>query len=114
MLLFGLEGDVGNLRLNGSARSHAPFVSGNTSSRTEADFYLTARGRLGFVADHWLFYGTGGYFGPAVQPERSDRSSASIVERRQHRARGNQLQVHWLWRLARVAGAHNQIVRGWG
>ena len=23
---------------------------------TEADFYLTARGRLGFVADHWLFF----------------------------------------------------------
>ena len=63
MPLFGLEGDVGNLGLNGIARSHAPFVSGGKSSRTEADFYLTARGRLGFVADHWLFYGTCGYFG---------------------------------------------------
>ena len=63
MPLFGLEGDVGNLGLNGIARSHAPFVSGDTSSRTEADFYLTARRRLGFVADHWLFYGTCGYFG---------------------------------------------------
>jgi outer membrane immunogenic protein len=62
-LLLGLEGDVGNLGLNGSAATHAPLVGGDTSSHTEADFYLTARGRIGIVADHWLLYGTGGYFG---------------------------------------------------
>ena len=62
-LLLGLEGDVGDLGLNGSAATHAPLVGGDTSSHTEADFYLTARGRIGIVADHWLLYATGGYFG---------------------------------------------------
>lgn len=62
-LLLGLEGDVGDLGLNGSAATRAPLVGGDTSSHTESDFYLTARGRIGIVADHWLLYGTGGYFG---------------------------------------------------
>ena len=70
--------DVGNLGLNGIARSRAPFVSGRTSSRTEADFYLTARGRLGFVAAHWLFYGTGGYFG--AERFRSGRTAGGGIE----------------------------------
>jgi outer membrane immunogenic protein len=42
VLLLGLEGDVGDLGLNGSANSNAPFVNGDLASRTEADFYLTA------------------------------------------------------------------------
>jgi outer membrane immunogenic protein len=62
-LLLGLEGDVGNLGLFGRARTHAPFAGQDTYSHTDADFYLTARGRIGYVADSWLFYATGGYFG---------------------------------------------------
>jgi outer membrane immunogenic protein len=62
-LLLGVEGDVGDLGLTGNAPTHAPLAAQDTSSRTEADFYLTARGRMGFVADNWLFYATGGYFG---------------------------------------------------
>ena len=61
---LGLEGDVGDLGLNGTAAHRVHSVAEElTSSRTEADFYLTARGRIGIVADHWLLYGTGGYFG---------------------------------------------------
>ena len=33
-LLLGLEGDVGDLGLNGSAPTHAPLVGGDTSSQT--------------------------------------------------------------------------------
>jgi outer membrane immunogenic protein len=61
--LLGVEGDVGDLGLTGSAPTNAPLAAQDTSQRTEADFYLTARARLGFVADNWLFYGTGGYIG---------------------------------------------------
>lgn len=63
-ILFGIEGDVGNLGLTGSAPTNFPLVGFDTSTQTEAEFYLTARGRLGFVVNDWLIYGTGGYFGP--------------------------------------------------
>lgn len=62
-ILFGIEGDVGNLGLTGSAPTNFPLVGFDTSTQTESEFYLTARGRLGFVVNDWLIYGTGGYFG---------------------------------------------------
>jgi outer membrane immunogenic protein len=71
-LLLGLEGDVGQLGLTGNAATNSPFAGRDTSSRTEIDFYLTARGRIGYVADNWLFYGTGGYFGADTRVEIID------------------------------------------
>jgi len=62
-LLFGIEGDVGDLDVHGKGTTTFAPVGFDTSSQAEAGFYLTMRGRLGFVADHWLLYGTGGYIG---------------------------------------------------
>jgi outer membrane immunogenic protein len=62
-LLLGVEGDVGDLGLNGSGTSHFAPTHFDTSSESQTDFYLTARGRLGFIFDHWMLYGTGGYLG---------------------------------------------------
>ena len=62
-LLYGLEGDLGELGLAGSASSaFIPFIY-NTSTSTDMDFYLTLRGRLGILFNQWLIYGTAGYIG---------------------------------------------------
>jgi outer membrane immunogenic protein len=62
-LLYGLEGDLGELGLAGSAtNSFVPFIY-NTSTSTDMDFYLTLRGRLGILFNQWLIYGTAGYIG---------------------------------------------------
>ncbi len=71
-LLFGLEGDVGDLGLNGTGTSHFAATNFDTSSATEADFYMTVRGRLGVLFDHWMLYGTGGYMGAETRVSITD------------------------------------------
>ena len=62
-VLYGLEGDLGELGLGGSATSaFIPFIY-NTSTSTDIDFYLTLRGRLGILFNQWLLYATLGYIG---------------------------------------------------
>lgn len=61
-MLYGIEGDLGNLGLAGSGGYYVPFGY-DASTSTDAGFYMTLRGRLGFVANDWLIYATGGYFG---------------------------------------------------
>ena len=61
-MLYGIEGDLGNLGLAGSGGYYLPFGY-DTSTTTDADFYMTLRGRVGFLANNWLIYATGGYFG---------------------------------------------------
>lgn len=65
-LVFGVEADIDAIHLRGSATS--PFVvypccgpTGFTvSSQASADWLATARWRIGFASDKWLFYATGG------------------------------------------------------
>jgi len=62
-VLYGLEGDLGELGLAGSAtQNYIPFIY-DTSTSTNMDFYLTLRGRLGILFNQWLLYGTAGYIG---------------------------------------------------
>lgn len=62
-VLYGVEGDIGYLGLAGSATTaYVPFGY-DSSTQTDLDFYMTLRGRLGIVANSWLFYATGGYIG---------------------------------------------------
>ena len=61
-VLFGLEGDLGNLGLAGSGGYYVPGGY-DASTTTDADFYMTLRGRLGVVMNGWLLYFTGGYLG---------------------------------------------------
>ena len=59
--LLGIEADVSGSDLKGTGLG--VNVNGiATSSWTEkVDAFGTARGRLGYVANNWLFYGTGGF-----------------------------------------------------
>jgi len=62
-VLYGLEGDLGELGLAGNAtQGFVPF-SYDTSTSTDMDFFLTLRGRLGVLFNQWLIYGTAGYIG---------------------------------------------------
>ena len=55
--LLGLGADVDGTSLKGTS----PAVDGTNIHATRLDEFGTVRGRAGFAADNWLFYGTGGY-----------------------------------------------------
>jgi len=65
-LVLGVEGDFDWMHLSGSASTGpvtyaccgpAAFV---LTSQAHTDWLATARGRIGFAADNWLFFATGG------------------------------------------------------
>ena len=59
--LAGIEADVSGANLNGSVTTVSAPPSPATVGWTDrVDAFGTLRGRLGYVADNWLFYGTGG------------------------------------------------------
>lgn len=62
-VVFGVEGDLGYLGLAGSATSTYVPLGYDTSTKTDSDFYMTLRGRLGVTYNQWMFYATGGYIG---------------------------------------------------
>lgn len=62
-LLYGIEGDLGNLGLAGGATSSFTPFGYDTSTNTDAGFYMMLRGRVGFLMNGWLLYLTGGYIG---------------------------------------------------
>lgn len=60
-LVLGFEGDGGYMNLEGDGAE--PNTDGALRAETDSDFYMTARGRVGFALDCWLFYATGGGIG---------------------------------------------------
>lgn len=61
-VVYGIEGDLGNLGLAGSGGYYVPFGY-DASTTTDSDFYLTLRARLGVLMNGWMLYATGGYLG---------------------------------------------------
>jgi outer membrane immunogenic protein len=55
--LLGAEADV----QGSSSRSSVTSPDGSNSFASRLDDFGTVRGRAGFTADNWLFYGTGGF-----------------------------------------------------
>ena len=67
MWVLGVEGDISSFRFNQTvANSGNPFVtfpgagSAQMSTSVSTSWLSTVRARVGYAADHWLFYGTGG------------------------------------------------------
>lgn len=56
-LLLGVEADI----QGSSAKNTATSPDGSNSYASKLDDFGTARGRVGFTQDNWLFYGTGGF-----------------------------------------------------
>jgi outer membrane immunogenic protein len=80
--VYGFETDLNYLGLNSSASAAVPLVFSDgtpvvspngapiaavTNTSLQADAFVTARLRLGFTANNWLFYGTGGFAGVHVK-----------------------------------------------
>jgi opacity protein-like surface antigen len=60
--LVGIEADISGTGLSATALTSPPGDPGAVASWTEKlDVYGSARARLGWVANNWLFYGTGGF-----------------------------------------------------
>ena len=58
-LVYGVEADVGYFNLSGKS-GPSPASVDDTSLHTAASDFMTARMRVGFAKDKFLFYGTGG------------------------------------------------------
>lgn len=61
-MIYGIEGDLGNLGLAGSGGYYVPFGY-DASTSTDTGFFMTVRGRIGVLANGWLLYATAGYLG---------------------------------------------------
>lgn len=61
-LLFGIEGDFSLVNITASGAESGSLSGGATTARVGADidWFATIRGRIGYVHDRILFYGTGG------------------------------------------------------
>jgi outer membrane immunogenic protein len=60
--LLGVEADVSGADLNGTeANQPASAAIGHVQFNEKIDAFGTVRGRVGYVANNWLFYGTGGF-----------------------------------------------------
>ena len=86
--VVGIEADVQSLRLSGGVQSgpvgypgfpRAFFTVGSAAS---ADWLVTARPRLGFALDQWLFYVTGGVAVPRPNAEYAFADSGGTVASR--------------------------------
>jgi len=59
--LLGIEADVSGAALKGSGTGFTVTGIATTGWTEKVDAFGTVRGRLGYVANNWLFYGTGGF-----------------------------------------------------
>lgn len=59
-LVFGVEGDLAWRHGTDAATFTSPIPGAFASFSTEQNWAGTARPRVGFAAQHWLLYGTGG------------------------------------------------------
>ncbi len=63
--VLGLEADIQGADIGKSVVQFFPGGGGvvpiTTTARDHIDYFGTVRGRLGFAANNWLFYGTGGF-----------------------------------------------------
>lgn len=75
-IVFGLEGELGYLDLNGKRRDPAG-PGGDSTSRVKSDkFYATLSGRVGFAFDRFLVFGKAGV--AYVDKKASFRDNCSI------------------------------------
>jgi high affinity Mn2+ porin len=77
-ILFGIEGDMTFPReLKGAAALSAPSI-GEARYGESVQYSGTVRGRLGYIADNWLLYATGGFAASYDQFARTQIGTPSI------------------------------------
>ncbi len=84
--VVGFEADIQSLRLSGGVQSGPVSYPGfpraffTLSSAASADWLFTARPRLGFALDRWLFYVTGGLAVARPSAEYAFADSGGAIE----------------------------------
>src|SRR5438270_6514458 len=79
-LVLGPEVDLGYMNLEGSGVSRYDAVNYNSDlpSKTDSDFYVTFRGRIGVTHGKWLFYGTGGGIGVNYETRTDEKFTGRL------------------------------------
>jgi outer membrane immunogenic protein len=77
-VIYGVEGDLGNLGLAGSATNYVP-LGYDASTSTDTGFYMTLRGRVGVLMNGWMLYFTGGYIGADTTASVLEACDAQVV-----------------------------------
>jgi outer membrane immunogenic protein len=82
--LVGIEADIQYTGLRGSASSNAVYpcclpATAVISASASADWLATVRGRVGFVANDWLFFGTGGVAFTQLKASFSGSDNCGVV-----------------------------------
>jgi outer membrane immunogenic protein len=78
--LVGVEADIEYFRAAGSTGTATAPGTFNLNSSVSTDWLFTARPRLGFISNNWLFYGTGGLAVTHISGTWNLAGSAGIAE----------------------------------
>jgi outer membrane immunogenic protein len=107
VLVLGVEADINYADFGGSTRNEHQALLGtySTSLNWDANWFGTVRGRVGFAADNFLIYGTGGLAYGGVEASGKLNLNDSL------RKSGSVDDVQWGWTAG--AGAEYAINENW-
>jgi high affinity Mn2+ porin len=109
--LVGIEADFSSPDTIAGSQTIASALSGQASYRDTVLQLGTARGRVGYVFDHWLVYGTGGVAWTYDKLERTQLAGmpvggSAVVGT-------TEAALLWRWGWAAGAGVEVPIARNW-
>jgi high affinity Mn2+ porin len=109
--LVGIEADFSAPNTIAGSQTIASALSGQASYRDTVLQLGTARGRVGYVFDHWLVYGTGGIAWTYDKLERTQLAGMPVGGNAV--AGTTEAALLWRWGWAAGAGVEVPIARNW-
>jgi high affinity Mn2+ porin len=109
--MVGIEADFSSPNTIAGSQTITSALSGQASYRDTVLQLGTARGRVGYVFDHWLVYGTGGV---AWTYDKLERMQLSGMPAAGNAVAGTtEAALLWRWGWAAGAGVEVPIARNW-
>jgi high affinity Mn2+ porin len=109
--LVGIEADFSSPNTIAGGQTIASALNGQASYRDTVLQMGTARGRVGYVFDHWLVYGTGGVAWTYDKLERTQLAGMPVGGSAV--AGTTEAALLWRWGWAAGAGVEVPIARNW-
>jgi high affinity Mn2+ porin len=109
--LVGIEADFSSPNTIAGGQTIASALNGQASYRDTVLQMGTARGRVGYVFDHWLVYGTGGVAWTYDKLERTQLAGMPVGGSAV--AGTTEAALLWRWGWAVGAGVEVPIARNW-
>jgi high affinity Mn2+ porin len=110
-IMVGIEADFSSPNTIAGSQTISSALSGQASYRDTVLQLGTARGRVGYVFDHWLVYGTGGVAWTYDKLERTQLAGMPVASNAI--ARTTEAALLWRWGWAAGAGVEVPIARNW-